>query len=372
MSNSTRIIITGGGTGGHVYPGIAIAKELKKQLPEAEITFVGVRNRIESQIVPREGYPLKTIHIRYFSRKLGIKTVTFFFSLFIGLMQSLKFLLRYRPQIVIGTGGFVSGPVVFAATLLKIPTLIQEQNSYPGITTRLLAPRVNRIHLAFEEAIKYLTKVKDKTKFRITGNPVRLDTKPINQAEARQIFNLDKNKPTLLLFGGSQGASALNKMLLKTLPILSSEIQIIWQTGEADFGTMQPASQKFPHQIYIRPFIYNMGDAYSAADLALCRSGAITIAELVQMNVPSILVPYPYAAESHQEKNARVLVDGHAADMILEPNLNPELLKKRIEELIFNESLLSDMRKNLKKFHHENVAAKIARSAIELINQVTP
>ena len=150
-----RIVITGGGTGGHVYPGIAIANELKKLLPEAEIIFVGVKNRIEAKIVPREGYPLKTIHVQYFSRKISIKTLTFFFSLKIGFIQSFLFLLRYKPKVVIGTGGFVSGPVVYAAHLLRIPTLIQEQNSYPGITTRILATRVKRIHLAFEEAIKY-------------------------------------------------------------------------------------------------------------------------------------------------------------------------------------------------------------------------
>ena len=296
MTKKIKIIISGGGTGGHVYPGIAIANELKKLIPEAEITFIGVKNRIEAKIVPREGYPLKTIHVQYFSRKLSIKTLTFFFSLKIGFIQSLIFLLRHRPKVVIGTGGFVSGPVVYAASLLRIPTLIQEQNSYPGITTRLLAPRVKRIHLAFEEAIKYLRRVKDNNKFRITGNPVRLNTEKSDRLSAFYKFGLDKNKRTLFLFGGSQGANALNKALLETLEQLSTGIQIIWQTGEPDYEEMKTAVKKFPHKIYIQPFIYNMAEAYSAVDLAFCRAGAITIAELMQMGVPSILVPYPHAA----------------------------------------------------------------------------
>jgi len=367
MAKKIKIVISGGGTGGHVYPGIAIANELKKLASDVEITFVGVKNRIEAKIVPREGYPLKTIHVQYFSRKIGIKTITFFFSLKIGFIQSLLFLLRYKPDVVIGTGGFVSGPVTYAASLLGIPTLIQEQNSYPGITTRLLAPKVKRIHLAFEEAIKYLPKVKDKTKFRITGNPVRMSAVKSERFIALDKFNLDKNKKTLLLFGGSQGAAALNKALLQTLPQLQTEIQIIWQTGEPDYSKLRSAVEKLNHKIYIQPFIYNMADAYNAADLAICRAGAITIAELMQMAVPSILIPYPHAAEAHQEKNARVLVRANAAEMILQQDLNPTVLKTTIERLIYNEEKLSDIKKNCEKFYFKNAAEEIAKSVLELI-----
>jgi len=367
MTKKTKIIISGGGTGGHVYPGIAIANELKKLIPNVEITFVGVKNRIEAKIVPREGYPLKTIHVQYFSRKIGLKTLTFFFSLKIGFIQSILFLLRYKPDAVIGTGGFVSGPITYAASLLGIPTLIQEQNSFPGITTRLLAPKVNRIHLAFEEATKYLHKVKDKSKFRITGNPVRMSAKKKERSAALKKFNLEKNKKTLLLFGGSQGAAALNDALLETLPLLQTDIQIIWQTGEPDFERLKTAIEKLPHNIYIQPFIYNMADAYSAADLAFCRAGAITIAELMQMAVPSILAPYPFAAEAHQEKNGRVLVNANAAEMILQGDLNPTVLKETIERLIYNEKKLSDIKKNCKKFYFQNAAAEIAKSVLELI-----
>ncbi len=366
-TKKTKIVISGGGTGGHVYPGIAIANELKKLVPDLEITFVGVKNRIEAKIVPKEGYPLKTIHVQYFSRKIGLKTLTFFFSLKIGFIQSLFFLLRYKPDAVIGTGGFVSGPITYAASLLGIPTLIQEQNSYPGITTRLLAPKVKRIHLAFEEATKYLSKVKDRSKFRITGNPVRLSADETERTLALGKFNLDKNKKTLLLFGGSQGAAALNEALLETLPQLRTDIQIIWQTGEPDYGELKSAVEKFHHKIYIQPFIYNMADAYSVADLAFCRAGAITIAELMQMTVPSILVPYPFAAEAHQEKNARVLVEANAAEMILQQDLNPAILKETIERLIYNEKKLSDIKKNCKQFYFENAAEEIAKSVLELI-----
>jgi len=367
MSENTRVVITGGGTGGHVYPGIAIANALKKLRPEIEITFVGVKNRIEAKIVPREGYPLKTIHVQYLSRKLSLNTLTFFFSLLIGLIQSLLFLRKYQPKIVIGTGGFVSGPVVYAATLLGIPTLIQEQNSFPGITTKILAGRAKRIHLAFQEATKYLTKVKDKEKFRITGNPVRLTEKKGNRKAALAKFNLDENKQTLLLFGGSQGASALNHALSEIIVSLSKNIQFIWQTGESDFENTKAVIDGDSHQIYLQPFIYNMADAYAAADLALCRSGAITIAEIVQMSVPAIFVPYPFAAEAHQEKNARVLAQAGAAELILQQDLSPEILRKKIEELIFDEQKLAAMRKNLHNFYHENAALAIAKSALELI-----
>lgn len=366
LPNAVRIVLSGGGTGGHVYPGIAIANELEKLLPDVEIIFVGVKNRIESKIVPREGYSLKTIHVQYLSRKLGLSTITFFFSLLVGLVQSLFFLLRFRPHVVIGTGGFVSGPVLFAAQLLKIPTLIQEQNSYPGITTKLLAGRAKKIHLAFEEAIQYLKKVRDKTRFEITGNPVRLPSRKVEKKTALEKFGLETGKKTLLLFGGSQGASALNDALLQCLPTLSTKIQIIWQTGEPDFAALEKACQKFDHKIYIQPFIYNMLDAYSAADLAFCRSGAITIAELVQLGVPAIFVPYPFAAEAHQEKNARVLVDAGATEMILQSDLTAKILKRKIETMIFDQKRLDQLSKNLKNFYYQDAAKNIAQSAIYL------
>jgi len=364
-----RIVVSGGGTGGHVYPGIAIANAIKKTLPDVEITFVGVKNRIEEKIVPREGYPLKTIHVEYISRKLSLKTFTFVFSLLIGLIQSIFFLLRYRPQVVVGTGGYVCGPVVYAANLLGIPTLIQEQNSYPGITTKILAPRVNEIHLAFEEAIHYLKKVKDSSKFKITGNPVRLTTEGIAQSDGLAKFGLKSNKKTVLLFGGSQGAAALNKAMLETLPILPTEIQLIWQTGERDFENVKAGCKEFPHQISIQPFIYNMAEAYAASDLAFCRSGAITIAELIQIGLPAIFVPLPSAAEGHQEKNARVLMEAGAAEMILQKDITPATLAEKMQSLIFDEETLTQYAKNSQKFYHKNAAEKIADSVINLMQQ---
>ena len=368
--NHFRILISGGGTGGHVYPGIAIANKLKELQPNAEIIFVGVKNRIEAKIVPKEGYPLKFVYIRSMPRTIGIKTAAFFFSLLVGFVQSLLLLARYQPKAVIGTGGYVSWPVVYAASLLGIPTLIQEQNSYPGITTKALAPKVDEVHLAFEAAIGYLKKVKDKTKLKITGNPIRLSSTLIDRNSALQAFNLDQKKRTLLLFGGSQGAAPLNQALLEALPYLSDQIQIIWQTGESDFEAMQQECQKFEHQIFIKPFIYNMAEAYSAADLAFCRSGAITIAELVQLKVPAIFVPLPHAAEGHQEKNACVLVEAGAAEMILQQGLTGALLKQKIESLIFDDEKLSRFKKNLENFDYPDAAGKIANCVLQLIQKI--
>lgn len=364
--DNLQVIISGGGTGGHVYPGIAIANKLKEIEPDVEITFVGVKNRIEAKIVPKEGYPLKTIHIRYLPRKVGIKTVTFFFSLFIGLIQSLFILIRIKPKIVVGTGGYVSWPVVYAASLLGIPTLIQEQNSYPGITTKFLASRADEIHLAFEEAITYLKKVKNKEKFRVTGNPIRISSQKIDRSTALQQFNLNEDKKTLLLFGGSQGAAPLNKALIDALPQLSTEIQVIWQTGETDYQAVQDACQQFPHKIFIKPFIFNMADAYGASDLVFCRSGAITIAELVQLKVPAIFVPLPHAAEGHQQKNAQVLVEAGAAEMILQQDLTGWGLKEKLEQLIFSDPKLKQFKQNLGKFHYPDAAGKIAKRVIQL------
>lgn len=361
-----RVVISGGGTGGHIYPGIAIANKIKELQPEAEITFVGVKKRIEEKIVPREGYPLHTIQVQYLPRRPGLRTFTFFTSLVIGLLQSLWFLKRYQPRVVVGTGGYVSGPVVYAAHLLGIPTLIQEQNSYPGITTRLLAGKADEIHLAFTEALAYFRKIKNQEKFRITGNPIRLATELPPRGPALQQFGLDARHRTLFLFGGSQGASALNHALRDALPLLTPEIQIIWQTGEADFEAIRQACAGLAQRIFVAPFIYNMMDAYAAATLVLCRAGAITIAELVQLGIPAIFVPLPTAAEGHQEKNARVLVQAQAAAMILQQDLTGQVLQETIEALIFDEPKLQQFRENLRLFHHPHAAETIAQRVLEL------
>ncbi len=361
-----RIIISGGGTGGHIYPGIAIANKLKELHPNIEITFVGVKNRFETKIVPKEGFPLKTVYIKSFPRELGIKTINFFISLLVGIVQSVFLLLRYKPQVVVGTGGYVSYPVVYAAHLLNIPTLIQEQNSFPGIATRVLASKVDEVHLAFEEAIKYLKKVKDEEKFKITDNPIRLTSKKIDRSSALKKLNLEENKRTLLLFGGSQGAAPLNQALLEALSGLSTDIQIIWQTGEPDFERIRSECQKFPHKILVQPFFFNMADAYSAADLAFCRAGAITIAELVQVAVPAIFVPLPHAAEGHQEKNAQVLAEANASDIILQQDLSGAMLKEKIEQIIFDDKKLDQFKKNLSQFHYPDAAGQIATRVIQL------
>lgn len=364
-----RIIISGGGTGGHIYPGIAIANKLKELHPNIELTFVGVKHRIETKIVPKEGYPLKTVYIKSLPRKFGFKTITFFFSLLVGVIQSLLLLLRYKPQVVVGTGGYVSYPVVYAAHLLGIPTLIQEQNSFPGIATRMLASKVDEVHLAFEKATKYLKKVKHKEKFKITGNPIRLTSKRIDRSSALKKFNLETNKRTLFLFGGSQGAAPLNQALLEALPGLSTNIQIIWQTGESDFERIRNECQKFPHKILVQPFFFNMADAYSAADLAFCRAGAITIAELVQAAVPAIFVPLPHAAEGHQEKNARVLVAANASEMISQQDLTGTFLKEKIEQIIFDDKKLDQFKQNLSQFHYPDAAGQIATRVIQLASK---
>ncbi len=308
------LLFAGGGTGGHLYPALAIADELRRRHPAAVIVFAGTKGKIESRVVPARGYPFSTIWISGFRRRLSAETALFPLKVVVAFIQSALLIRKRKPDVVIGTGGYVCGPVVAAAQFLGRRTLIQEQNSVPGATTRLLAPRANEVHIAFERSARYLRR---RDNIHLTGNPTGDAVGGVSRAEGAGHFGLDPDKKTLLVFGGSRGAASINAAMVPLAPqFVAGGVQVIWQTGEEEFASLRDRTGETPEGIRMYPYIENMEYAYAASDLAVCRSGASSLAELTVAGLPSILVPYPFAAADHQTENAKAMADAGAALMI--------------------------------------------------------
>ncbi|QGT99136.1 UDP-N-acetylglucosamine--N-acetylmuramyl-(pentapeptide) pyrophosphoryl-undecaprenol N-acetylglucosamine transferase [Candidatus Syntrophocurvum alkaliphilum] len=344
-----RLIITGGGTGGHIYPAIAIANEIKERIPTAEILFVGTEQGLENKIIPEAGYDLKTINITGIDRTSLMKAGKSLLKVPVSFWQAKKIINKFKPEIVIGTGGYVSYPVVLAGTFFANKTVIHEQNAIPGLANRNLASRVDYTLLTFEEAASYL-KAKQ---LIVTGLPVRKEILKADIHKARKKLDL-ANKFTLLAFGGSRGAMSINQSMLYINEKYKNEnMQILWITGEENYDTVinnlkQTMDTKNTiSKIDIRPYMHNIEDAFAASDLVVCRAGASTLSELAVIGLPAILVPYPYAAENHQEKNARALVEKNAAEMVIDEFLDGDTLYKKIEEIRNNKNKLEQMKKNI-------------------------
>ncbi len=365
MAQQKTYICAGGGTGGHLYPAIAIAQRIKEERPEARIIFVGTARGLESRVIPELGYPLAVIAVRGLARRLTLKNLLLPFVLFYSLLQCLALLFKFRPVAVIGTGGYVSGPLLFTASLLGFPTLIQEQNGYPGATTRLLARVVKRVHISFEESRRYF---KNEKKLRLTGNPVRRFTFAKSKEDACREFGLAADKPILLVFGGSQGAQAINNALLETLDdlMIQSDVQIIWSTGKYDIHNVRKNVEKYSDRLWVSEYISDMETAYTAAALALGRAGALTIAELTLAGVPAILVPFPHAAANHQEKNARALVAVGACVMILQKDLTADRLLAEILSVLNDEQKKRALSDAAKKAAFPTATADIVESVFEI------
>jgi UDP-N-acetylglucosamine--N-acetylmuramyl-(pentapeptide) pyrophosphoryl-undecaprenol N-acetylglucosamine transferase len=339
-----KIIIAGGGTGGHLFPGIALAYELKKRYKDVEIFFVGTKRGIESRELPQLGFNLVTISVVGLNRKNIFRNIFVPFHLIESLVQSFMLLNRIKPQVVVGTGGYVSYPVLLLANLKKIPTLIQEQNSHPGITTRLLANRVSKVCLTYASSLEYFPCAKKKPdKFKVLGNPIREEITRGNRSLGLEKFNLSPDKKTVFIFGGSQGAHKINLAVLEALSGLKDNIQLLWQTGEKDFSHIKEKAQKTKTTINLHPFIDDMGLAYAVADLVISRAGALTLAEITACGKPAILIPYPFATADHQRLNAQELEKNGAAKMILENNLNGKNLADLINQLFADENKLEQM-----------------------------
>ncbi len=359
-----RIVFAAGGTGGHIYPALAVADELKQMNKEIEICFIGAKGKMEERLVPGYGYRLETINIRGLSRKINPKNLITAFKLFSSVRESRAILKNFVPDVVFGTGGYVSGPVVWAARGLKIPTMLYEGNYYPGITVRLLASKVNKILLNFPESKRFF---KDEKKIEVIPYPVRRTLKVYKRHEAAHHFGLARDRKTLFVFGGSQGAHSINNALLKNLnQLIDAKIQVIWQTGNKDYEMIGDKVKQNP-DVRLFKFIDNIDYAYSAADLVVCRSGISALMELAYFGSAAIFVPYPFSSDNHQLKNAERLLEQKACGIIFDKELDS--LASKIIELINDDSKLNEMRMNIKKFSDANAASRIAEFLIGFANK---
>jgi UDP-N-acetylglucosamine--N-acetylmuramyl-(pentapeptide) pyrophosphoryl-undecaprenol N-acetylglucosamine transferase len=358
-----KFILSGGGTGGHIYPAVAIANELKSRFPEAEFLFVGAQDKMEMQKVPQAGFKIEGLWIAGLQRKLTFSNALFPIKLMSSLFKSRKIIKNFKPDVVIGTGGFASGPLLQMANSLNIPTVIQEQNSYPGITNKLLSKKANAICVAYENLERFFPK----EKIVFTGNPVRQDILDINskRSEAVSYFNLDENKKTVLVIGGSLGARRINQLIAKELDFFrNNNLQIIWQCGNIYKSDYQHFSEI--ENVQVVSFIDRMDLIYAAADFVISRAGASSVSELCLVGKPTIFIPSPNVAEDHQTKNAKAIVDKKGALLIKESELD-EKFESVFNKLIHDENLQKSLSENMKKLGKPNATKDIVEQIIKLI-----
>ena len=360
----SKIIISGGGTGGHIFPALAIANQIKKVLPNAEILFVGSKDRMEMEKVPAAGYPIKGLWIAGINRAKLWKNYAFPFQLISSLFKASSIIKKFKPAAVIGTGGFASGPILYMAQKSNIPTFIQEQNSYPGITNKLLSKNARKIYTAYDGLDKFF----NKEKIVKTGNPIRKELYNINvnKQEAAAKFGLDDKHKTILIVGGSLGARPINEAIESILSdLIKRQYQVLWQTGKNGFENYKKHQQEL---VKVVPFIPNMKDAYALADIIISRAGAGTISELSLIGKPVILVPSPYVAEDHQTKNAQALAKVNAAVLINEKDIEKELLPSIIN-LFSDKDVYQKMCDNIKEMAQANATEDIVNSILQEINK---
>lgn len=358
-----RILIAAGGTGGNVFPALAIADEIKKLRSNAEFLFVGTKEKIEAQAVPQRGYACTFIWISGFQRSKVVENLLFPLKVVVSLVQSFFLIRKFKPDIVLGTGGYVCGPVLYLASLLKIKIIIHESNSYPGITTRLLSTRATKVFVAFETTSQWL---KRKDIVQLTGTPIRNSLGTVSREDGIRFFRLDSTKRTVLVFGGSLGASSINRAI-KTIAIdlTQAGIQLIWQTGKIDASMIEEMKKKSIG--WIGSFIDAMEFAYAAADVVVCRAGATTLAELTQLGKASILIPYPYAAADHQTYNAKTLVNAGAAIMIANQDVQVKL-KNELLALLADDTRRQKMGQACKSLGKPDSGTTIAQQVLQFIS----
>ena len=363
--SSLKMIVSGGGTGGHIFPAIAIANAVKDQVKDADILFVGAQGRMEMEKVPEAGYPIEGLWISGFQRSLSFKNLLFPFKLMSSLWKAKRIVKRFKPDVVVGTGGFASGPLLKAANAQGVPSLIQEQNSFPGVTNRLLSKQANRICVAYDGMEKYF----DQEKLLLTGNPVRKEVVQLKGKRPRAIeyFGLQDQLPTLLIVGGSLGARSVNNAVGAGLEsIVNSGIQIIWQTGKLTYPKARAlADQLNSKQVVVTEFISRMDLAYAAADAVISRAGAIAVSELQLVEKPCILVPFPHAAEDHQTKNALALVNHEAAVLVRDSEVEEDLVPTAIA-LLKNQVQRDKLSNNIRKLGIYDAAEIIASEVIKI------
>ncbi|MFV7234542.1 undecaprenyldiphospho-muramoylpentapeptide beta-N-acetylglucosaminyltransferase [Flavobacterium sp. ZB4R12] len=357
-----KFILSGGGTGGHVYPAIAIANELKSRFPNAEFLFVGANDKMEMQKVPQAGYKIKGLWISGLQRRLTFDNALFPIKLISSLLKSRTIIKEFKPDVVIGTGGFASGPLLQVAAIAGIPTVIQEQNSYPGITNKLLSKKANKICVAYENLERFFPK----GKMILTGNPVRQDLIDIESKRegAIQYFNLDSEKKTLLVLGGSLGARRVNQLIEKELEnILSQNVQVIWQCGKLYLEDYKKYNKE---NVQVIAFVERMDLVYAAADIVISRAGASSVSELCIVGKPVIFIPSPNVAEDHQTKNAQAIVDKKGALMLKESELDSEF-SLVFEALLKDKGKQNQLSENIKQLAMPEATKQIVDEIVKLI-----
>jgi UDP-N-acetylglucosamine--N-acetylmuramyl-(pentapeptide) pyrophosphoryl-undecaprenol N-acetylglucosamine transferase len=366
--NKIKVIISGGGTGGHIFPAIAIADTLKKKISDIDILFVGAKGKMEMEKVAAAGYPIEGLWISGLQRRLTYKNLSVPFKIISSLLKSRRILKIFKPDVVVGVGGYASWAIVKAAAMKGIPTLIQEQNSFPGKSNIDLSKKVNKICVAFEGMEKYFPK----SKIVITGNPVRREMVNIEnkKEEALKFFGLSPDKKIIFAVGGSLGARTINQSIQNHLELFAKEnIQVIWQTGKLYFEAAKNAATNiFDGGIKVYDFISRMDLAYAAADIIVSRAGAISVSELCIIGKPAILVPSPNVAEDHQTKNALTLVRADAAILIKDSECKL-VLGKKIIELFMDKEKCSSLSKNIKTLALPDAADSIVNEVLTLVNK---
>lgn len=366
---SINVIISGGGTGGHIYPAIAIANAIKEIDSEANVSFVGASGKMEMEKVPEAGYEITGLPVRGLQRKLTLKNLVTLYKLFTSLVKSKRILKRKRPGVVVGVGGYASGPLCYMASKKGIPVVLQEQNSYPGITNKLLASKASKICVAYENMERFFPA----EKILVTGNPVRQDIVDIKskKKEALKYYNLDPGKKTIVIVGGSLGARTINESVVKNLEEIkkSEDVQIIWQTGSYYYDEMKErCSLNELGTIKMMAFISRMDYAYAAADVIISRAGACTISELCLTSSVSILVPSPNVAEDHQTKNARSLSDKGAAVLVEDKDAKDILIPEALK-LVKDQKRISLLSQNISNFAYRDSAEVIAKEILKLVKK---
>ncbi len=365
-----RMIVSGGGTGGHIYPAITVIRTVQMLEKDCEILYVGTKNGLEADIVPKEGIAFKTVDIRGFKRQLSIENVKTILQSFRGLWQARCIVREFQPDVVVGTGGYVCGPILLAASLMGTATLIQEQNVIAGITNRILSHFATKIAVGCAEAKRKFPA--GKTVY--TGNPIRPEVMAATKDEAVRAYGLSPDKKTILISGGSRGARSINRAMIDVHAHYAGNerLQLLHVTGKNEYNDVvarleqKGINVKNGGNIIVKPYLYDMPKALAAADLAIFRAGATGIAELTAKGIPAILVPYPYAAENHQEFNALALKQKGAAIVLLDDDLNAERLTAAIDEIVLSETKLAAMRKASLSLGKPEAAREIAKMAIDL------
>ncbi|MDG1476686.1 MAG: undecaprenyldiphospho-muramoylpentapeptide beta-N-acetylglucosaminyltransferase [Vicingaceae bacterium] len=363
-----RVIVSGGGTGGHIFPAIAIANAIKEKHPDSKILFVGALGRMEMEKVPDAGYEIVGLPIMGLQRRLTLQNLKFPFKLIASMMKAKKIVKDFKPDVVVGVGGYASGPLLKAATKLGVPALVQEQNSYPGITNKLLASKVQKLCVAYDNMDRFFPK----EKIMLTGNPVRQDIKNLEAKRIRGVehFGLDPNKKTVLVVGGSLGARSINHAIDAGIAeIAKNDIQLVWQTGKLYVDEAAKAVAKYEDKgIKTMPFISKMDYAYAVANVVVSRAGAMSVSELSIAAKPTIFIPLPSAAEDHQTKNAMALVNHKAALLVKDAEAKETLIPTLIE-LVKNEEEQKKIAANVAKMAFTDSANIIAAEVIKLIKR---